>query len=196
MQFLPYALAAVAAGSKIYGGIQTQKMYNLQAEQSRLQGAREALKGRIAALNYNNQALDVLRNYRKYMAAVNARAAAGGVLGGEGSAAEVVFQQGILSGRDFDITRENAIQAVNMGLEAQLAGGAQAEIYRQAGKTAFTQGLLDAGISAFMGFKTGQDLATPSVASRGSVGVTTTSGVNPLNYPGASPVPAYGMPSA
>ena len=162
MQFLPYALAAVAAGSKIYGGIQTQKMYNLQAEQSRLQGAREALKGRIAALNYNNQALDVLKNYRKYMAAVNARAAAGGVRGGEGSAAEVVFQQGILSGRDFDITRENAIQAVNMGLEAQLAGEAQGEIYRQAGKTAFTQGLLDAGISAFMGFKTGQDLATPS----------------------------------
>lgn len=195
MQFLPYALAAVAAGSKIYGGIRQQQMYNSQAEQSRLQGSREALKGRIAALNYNNQALDVLKNYRKYVAAVNARSAAGGVRGGEGSAAEVVFQQGILSGRDFDITRENAIQAVNMGLEAQLAGETQGEIYRQAGKTAFTQGLLDAGISAFMGFKTGQDLATPSAVGRGSVGATTTSGVNPLNYPGASPTPAYGMPS-
>lgn len=195
MQAIPYIIAAVAAGSKIYGGVRQQQMYNLQAEQSRLQGAREALKGRIAALNYNNQALDVLKNYRKYMAAVNARSAAGGIRGGEGSAAEVVFQQGILSGRDFDITRENAIQAVNMGLEAQLAGEAQGDIYRSAGKTAFTQGLLDAGISAFMGFKTGQDLATPSVASRGSVGATTTTGVNPLYYPGASPVPAYGMPS-
>jgi hypothetical protein len=162
MQFLPYALAAVAAGSKIYGGIQTQKMYNLQAEQSRLQGSREALKGRIAALNYNNQALDVLKNYRKYVAAVNARSAAGGVRGGEGSAAEVAFQQGVLSGRDFDITRENAIQAVNMGLEAQLAAGAQADIYRSAGKTALVQGVLDAGVSAFMGFKAGKDLATPS----------------------------------
>lgn len=191
MQAIPYVIAAVAAGSKIYGGIQTQKMYNLQAEQSRLQGAREALKGRIAALNYNNQALDVLKNYRKYMAAVNARAAAGGVRGGEGSAAEVVFQQGILSGRDFDITRENAIQAVNMGLEAQLASGAQAEIYRQAGKTAFTQGILDAGISAFMGFKTGKDLATPSTAPTASAGTTTTI-AGPVSYPGAAPMPAYG----
>jgi hypothetical protein len=162
MQAIPYIFAAVAAGSKIYGGIQQQKMYNFQAEQTRLQGEREALKGRITALNYNNQALDILKNQRRFYAAVNARAAAGGVLSQEGSAAEVAFQQGVQSSRDFDISRENAIQSLNAGLEAQLASGVQADIYRSAGKAAMTSALFDAAIGSVFAFKAGKDLMSPS----------------------------------
>jgi hypothetical protein len=158
---LPVVFAIVAAGSKIAGGIQTQKMYNLQAEQARLQGQREALKGRIGALNANNQALTVLQNQRRFYSAVNARAAAGGVRAFEGSPAEIMFQQGILSGREFDIARENALQSLNAGLEAQIAGEVQGKLYREAGKNALTGAIFDAAMSAYGGYKFGQELQTP-----------------------------------
>lgn len=161
----PVIAAVVAAGSKIYGGIQQQKMYNFQAEQTRLQGERELLKGRIGAMNANNQALEILKNQRRFYSAVAARAAAGGVLGGEGSAAETAFQQGVQSSKDFDISRENAIQSLNAGLEAQLASGVQADIYRTAGKAAFTQGLFDAAVGGFMAYKAAVDLSTPSTTA-------------------------------
>jgi outer membrane murein-binding lipoprotein Lpp len=161
---LPVVFAVIAAGSKIASGVQQQKMYNLQAEQARLQGQREALRGRVGAINANNQALDVLRNQRKFYSAVNARAAAGGVAAFEGSAAEVKFQQGILSGRDFDIARENALQSLNAGLEAQLAGEVQSGLYREAGKNALIGSIFEAGLSAYGGYKFGQELSTPSAA--------------------------------
>jgi outer membrane murein-binding lipoprotein Lpp len=165
---LPVVFAVIAAGSKIAGGIQQQKMYNLQAEQSRLQGQREALRGRIGALNANNQALNVLRDQRRFYSAVNARAAAGGVSAFEGSPAEVKFQQGILSGRDFDIARENALQSLNAGLEAQLAGEAQAGIYKEAGKNALIGSIFEAGMSAYGGYKFGKELQTPGAFGGGS----------------------------
>lgn len=158
---LPVVFAVVAAGSKIAGGIQQQKMYNLQAEQSRLQGQREALKGRVGALNANNQALTILQNQRRFYSAVNARAAAGGVRAFEGSPAEIMFQQGILSGREFDIARENGVQSLNAGLEAQLAGEVQAGLYKQAGKNAMVGSIFDAAMSAYGGYKFGQELQTP-----------------------------------
>jgi len=158
---LPVVFAIVSAGSKIYSGVQQKKMYNMQAEQSRLQGQREALRGRVGALNANNQALTVLQNQRKFYSAVNARAAAGGVRAFEGSPAEVMFQQGILSGRDFDIARENAVQSLNAGLEAQIAGEVQAKLYRQAGKDALMGSILEAGLSAYGGYKFGKELQTP-----------------------------------
>jgi outer membrane murein-binding lipoprotein Lpp len=158
---LPVVFAVIAAGSKIASGVQQQKMYNLQAEQARLQGQREALRGRVGAINANNQALDVLRNQRKFYSAVNARAAAGGVAAFEGSPAEVKFQQGILSGRDFDIARENALQSLNAGLEAQLAGEVQSGLYKEAGKNALIGSIFEAGMSAYGGYKFGSDLKSP-----------------------------------
>lgn len=170
---LPVVFAIVAAGSKIASGIQQQKMYNLQAEQSRLQGQREALKGRIGALNANNQALTILQNQRKFYSAVNARAAAGGVRAFEGSPAEIMFQQGILSGREFDIARENAMQSLNAGLEAQLAGEAQAGIYRQAGRNALMGAIVEAGMSAYGGYKFGTELQTPSGSPNAPIEIRT-----------------------
>lgn len=158
---LPVIFAVIAAGSKIASGVQQQKMYNLQAEQARLQGQRDALRGRVGAINANNQALDVLRNQRKFYSAVNARAAAGGVSAFEGSPAEVKFQQGILSGRDFDIARENALQSLNAGLEAQLAGEVQSGLYKEAGKNALIGSIFEAGMSAYSGYKFGSDLKSP-----------------------------------
>lgn len=165
---LPVVFAIISAATKVAGGIQEQKMYNLKAEQSRLQGQREALKGRIGALNANNQALTVLQNQRKYYAAVNARAYAGGVQAFEGSPAEVMFQQGILSGRDFDIARENAVQFLNAGLEAQLAGEVQGKLYRQAGKNALMGSIMEAGLASYQGYKFGQELETPGGFFSGS----------------------------
>jgi len=190
---LPVVLAVVSAGAKIYGGIQQQKMYNFQAEQTRLQGQREALKGRIAALNYNNQALDILRNQRRFYAAVAARAAAGGVLGGEGSPAEVAFQQGVQSSRDFDISRENAIQSLNAGLEAQLAAGAQADIYRSAGRSALMQGVFDAATSGFNAYRTASALSKPDgelpeIEERSSM----SSGETAINYGSGRGQAAFG----
>jgi hypothetical protein len=68
----------------------------------------------------------------------------------------------VQSSRDFDISRENAIQSLNAGLEAQLASGVQADIYRSAGKAAMTSALFDAAIGSVFAFKAGTDLMTPS----------------------------------
>lgn len=158
---IPAALAIVAAASKIYGGVQQQKMYNFQAEQSRLQGQRQELKGRMQALNFNNQALDVLKNQRKFYAAAAARGAAGGVDPFSGSISDVMFQQGVLSGRDFDISRENAIASLNAGLEANLALQTQAGIYKEAGRSALMGSILEAGMSAYQGYQFGKELQSP-----------------------------------
>lgn len=182
MQAIPFIVAAVAAGSKIYGGVQAKQMYNFQAEQSRLQGQRDLIKGRIGALNANNQALEILKNQRKFYSAVNARAAAGGVLGGEGSAAEVMFQQGVQSSKDFDISRENAIQSLNAGLEAQLSGNVQADIYRQAGKNAMTQALFEAAVSGFTGYSAAKDLSVPGGSPNAPIEVRTPTPVSEFNY--------------
>lgn len=160
---IPAALAIIAGASKIYGGVQEKKMYNFQAEQSRLKGQREELKGRIQALNFNNQALDVLRKQRQFYAAAAARGAAGGIDPFSGSVSDVMFQQGVLSSRDFDISRENAVAALNAGLEANLAAQTQAGIYREAGRGALMGSILEAGVSAYMGYKFGTELMTPSV---------------------------------
>lgn len=159
---VPAALAIIAAASKIYGGVQEQKMYNFQAEQSRLKGQREELKGRIQALNFNNQALDVLKKQRQFYAAVAARGAAGGIDPFSGSTAEIAFQQGILSSRDFDISRENAIAALNAGLEANLSAQTQAGIYEEAGRGALMGSVLEAGMSAYQGYKFGKELMAPT----------------------------------
>lgn len=158
---IPAALAIIAGASKIYSGVQEQKMYNFQAEQSRLKGQREELRGRIQALNFNNQALDVLRNQRKFYAAAAARGAAGGVDPFSGSISDVMFQQGVLSGRDFDISRENAVAALNAGLEANLAAQTQAGMYKEAGRSALMGSILEAGFSAYQGYKFGTELRTP-----------------------------------
>lgn len=161
---IPAALAIIAGASKIYSGVQAQKMYNFQAEQSRLKGQREELRGRIQALNFNNQALDVLRNQRKFYAAAAARGAAGGVDPFSGSISDVMFQQGVLSGRDFDVSRENAIAALNAGLEANLAAQTQAGIYKEAGRSALMGSILEAGFSAYQGYQFGKDLMAPTGA--------------------------------
>jgi hypothetical protein len=179
---IPAALAIIAAASKIYSGVQEQKMYNFQAEQSRLKGQREELRGRTQALNFNNQALDVLRNQRKFYAAAAARGAAGGVDPFSGSISDVMFQQGVLSGRDFDVSRENAVAALNAGLEANLALQTQAGIYKEAGRNALIGSILEAGFSAYQGYEFGTKLQTPG-SPNAPIERRTPTPVNSMNEP-------------
>ena len=51
---------------------------------------------------------------------------------------------------------------MNAALEAQLAGEVQGKLYRQAGKDALMGSILEAGLSAYQGYKFGQELQTPS----------------------------------
>jgi len=124
------AFAAVSAAGTIYAGYQQQKMYNAQAAQARIQG-------RSQAIAYKQQAADVLKGMNETMGTLVARAAAGGVDPMSGSAqslANYTMKEGI---REYNISKDNAVLAEGMA-------SYQADIYRQAGKTAMLSSIVQA----------------------------------------------------
>lgn len=124
------AFAAVSAGAQLYAGYQQQKMYNAQAAQARIQG-------RSQAIAYKQQAADVLKGMNETMGTLVARAAAGGVDPMSGSAlslANYTMKEGI---REYNISKDNTVLAEGMA-------SYQADIYRQAGKTAMLSSIVQA----------------------------------------------------
>jgi len=115
------ATVASAAG-QVKSGMAQREGYNLQAQQAEL-------RGRSEAIAYKQKGADALRNLNETLAAIVARAGAGGVDPTSGSAATL---QGYAMGegvREFNIAADNAAMAIGQA-------SMQANIYRQAGKTA------------------------------------------------------------
>tara|TARA_R110000772_G_scaffold173966_1_gene285872 strand:+ start:40 stop:492 length:453 start_codon:yes stop_codon:yes gene_type:complete len=123
------AFTAISIGSKLGQasaqrdvGREQQKSYELQAQQAEL-------KGRSEAIAYKQQGADALRNLNETLAAIIARAGAGGVDPTSGSAATVQMFSIAEGVNEAQIAKDNAALALGEGYT-------QGGIYRSAGSTA------------------------------------------------------------
>jgi len=147
--------ALIASGIQAYSTIQQGKyqktMYNLQARQAELQG-------RQNALNYSNQALQVLDRQRKMSSTIVARAAAGGVNPFTGSPMTVDQYNAFKAGEEYNLGKENADMAIAGGL-------AQSQSLQAAGKQAMKQAYFNAATTIAMGVYSYGQAATPGAPS-------------------------------
>ena len=112
----------MSAGSQLAAGAAQRRGYQQQAEQAEL-------RGRSEAIAYKQKGADALRNLNETLAAIVARAGAGGVDPTSGSAAtlqQFATGEGV---REFNIAADNAVLALGQA-------SSQAQIYQSAGKAA------------------------------------------------------------
>jgi len=134
---MEYAFTAISIGSKL-GQASAQRDVGRAQQAGYEQQAQAAdLKGRSEAIAYKQQGSDALRNLNETLAAIVARAGAGGVDPTSGSAATMQMFAMSEGSREFSISEDNA--ALALGEATQQAG-----IYRSAGRTA----QLSANVSA------------------------------------------------
>ena len=110
-----------------------QAGYEKQAQQAEL-------KGRSEAIAYKQQGADALRNLNETLAAIIARAGAGGVDPTSGSAATVQMFAMSEGATEAAIAKDNAALALGEGYS-------QAGIYRSAGATAMKSANVSAAVS-------------------------------------------------
>lgn len=159
----PITAAAVAASlMSAYGsyqqGVTAKAQYNLQAKQATIEGERKAVQ-------YQQRSNDILRRLRSTNAALAARAYAGGVDPFGGSPDIVRAANDTAAGREYSTMLADA--------DAAMRGGRfQAEVYTQAGQTAYRQGifnattkLVSAGTSAFGGTQAPAPIETRTLPS-------------------------------
>lgn len=125
------ATGIMSAAGRLSAGSAEQRQYEGKAKEAEL-------RGRMEALAYKQKGVDALRNLNETLAAITARAAAGGVDATSGSArtiAEYAQGEGI---REANIAADNAAMAIGQA-------SAQAYNYREAGyaakQTATTQAI-------------------------------------------------------
>lgn len=143
------AFAAVSAAGTLYAGAQQRKAYNAQAAQAQIQG-------RSQAIAYKQQGADILKNMNETMGTIVARAAAGGVDPLSGSAQSLqnyTMKEGI---REYNIAKDNAVLAQGMA-------SYQADIYRQAGKTAMLSSMVQAVGTMGQGYYRQSQLGFPAL---------------------------------
>ena len=133
---MQFAAAAVSAYGSIYSARAQQSMYNAQA-------AQEKIAGRSRAIGYKQQAADALANMNQTLAAVVARAAVGGdpTSGSPLAVQKYALREGVT---EYHTAKDNAVLAVENA-------NYQANLYRQAGRTAMVSGYINAAGSLAMG---------------------------------------------
>lgn len=112
----------LSVGATLYAGKQQQKQYDKQAAQAKI-------RGRSEAIAYKQKGVDALNMLNETLAAINARAGAGGVDPTSGSAATLqgyAMSEGV---KEFNIATDNSVLALGQA-------SAQAGIYRSSGKLA------------------------------------------------------------
>jgi hypothetical protein len=141
-------IAAAALGTSVAGtvgsaraakqaGAAQQQQYNAQAAQAQMQG-------RSQAIAYRQQGADVLRSLNETLAATIAIAGAGNIDPTSGSARVLQEYARAEAASEFGTAQENAILAT--------AGAtAQAGIYRQAGSSAMSAGVMQGNSIMFGG---------------------------------------------
>ena len=112
----------MSAGSQLAAGAAQRRGYEQQAEQAEL-------RGRSEAIAYKQQGADALRNLNETLAAIIARAGAGGVDPTSGSAATVQMFSMAEGVTESIISKDNAAAAL---AEASMQAGE----YRSAGRSA------------------------------------------------------------
>jgi hypothetical protein len=122
MEVIAIVSAVAGAVGDIQAGQAQKQQYNLQAKQATLEGQRKAIQ-------YEQRSNDVLRRRLQANAALSARAYAGGVDPFSGSPDVIRAANDTAAGREYSRLLEDA--------DAAMRGGAfQAELYKEAGRTA------------------------------------------------------------
>lgn len=147
MEFAVIAAAGLQAVSSIKQGQYQKSMYDLQAKQAELQG-------RQNALNYSNQALNVLETQRRMASSLIARSAVGGIDPFSGSPMSVDQWNAFKAGEEYNLGLENADMAIAGGL-------AQSQSLKAAGKQAMQSAYMNAAISIASGAYSYGKLSTP-----------------------------------
>lgn len=152
MEAVAIAASVVSAIGSYQQGVAAKTQYNLQAKQATIEGERRAIQ-------YQQRSNDLLRRLRATNAALAARSYAGGVDPFSGSPDIVRAANETAAGREYSVLLADA--------DAALRGGAlQAELYQQAGKTAYQQGVFSAvsklGTAAYMAGKPAPGTQSPA----------------------------------
>jgi len=148
----------VSAFSAFSGGQATGNYYDAQGQMAQLQGRQQALA-------YRQQGVEALDRQIKLEAQINARGFAGGLDPFSGSTDKIAENNLASAVDEFDMSRQNAIIAEGMG-------GFQADIYKQAGRSARRKGMFDAlGTLAGGAFKLGSIGGAPSGGGGGLASV-------------------------
>jgi hypothetical protein len=122
MEAIAIISAVAGAIGDIEAGQAQKRQYNLQAQQTEVESQRKAIQ-------YQQRSNDVLRRRMQANAALSARAYAGGVDPFSGSPDIVRAANDTAAGREYARLLEDA--------DAAMRGGSfQAELYREAGRTA------------------------------------------------------------
>ena len=140
MQAVAIAATIASAIGSYQQGVSAKAQYNLQAKIATVEGERKAVQ-------YQQRSNDILRRLRSTNSALAARAYAGGVDPFSGSPDIVRAANETSAGREYSILLADSSAALR-------GGEIQSQIYQQAGKTAYQQGVFNAAAKlAFAGEK-------------------------------------------
>jgi hypothetical protein len=159
MEYAAIAASVVSAVGSVREGYQRQAALQQQAAMTRIQTEAQRLESERRAIQYEQQGTAILRRINMANAAASARAAAGGVMPFEGSAALVATMSEKAGGREYGYATEGAGATRRMGLVAAKLGELKADQYTQAADTAVESGWMSAagklGMAAFSYAKLG-----------------------------------------
>jgi hypothetical protein len=140
MQAVAIAATIASAIGSYQQGVSAKAQYNLQAKIATVEGERKAVQ-------YQQRSNDILRRLKSTNSALAARAYAGGVDPFSGSPDIVRAANETSAGREYSILLADSSAALR-------GGEIQSQIYQQAGKTAYQQGVFNAAAKlAFAGEK-------------------------------------------
>ena len=122
MQYVAIAAAVIGAYGTIESGKAQKRQYGLQAQQTEVESQRKAIQ-------YEQRSNDVLRRRLRANASISARAYAGGIDPFSGSPDIVRAANDTAAGREYATLLQDADAAMR-------SGAFQAELYRDAGRTA------------------------------------------------------------
>ncbi len=130
MQAVAIAATIASAIGSYQQGVSEKSRYNLQAKIATVEGERKAVQ-------YQQRSNDILRRLKSTNSALAARAYAGGVDPFSGSPDIVRAANETSAGREYSILLADSAAALR-------GGEIQSQIYQQAGKAAYQQGIFNA----------------------------------------------------
>jgi hypothetical protein len=130
MQYVAIAASVLSAVGSVQQGKAQKRMYKLQSKQAELKASREALQ-------YEQQANQVLERMIQTNATAAAKGFAGGVSGFSGSAKLIQERNEKVAGRDVEIMQEGARSAISFG-------EIQSNMLKEAGSQALRGSYFDA----------------------------------------------------
>lgn len=187
---LAVASSVVSGYAQIKAAKEKKKMYDMQANATRIQG-------KVTALQYKKEGVDKLKKLNYVLASNTARAASGNIDPfSSGGSPDIINTYSLRQGvNDFTISRDNQTMAIKMA-------NYQADQYNYAGKVAVANAqrmaVVNVGMSVAQagfiygtgGFTGGKNVFLPN-ANAATNTTSTITNTNLMNYNTTSAVPVY-----